>query len=407
MLTKKPFSLLIKPTSADCNLRCQYCFYLDRSSLYPESARHRMSGAVLEKMIAGYMATDQPQYAFSWQGGEPCLMGVDFFRQVTRLQQKYGRRGSIVANSLQTNATLIDDELAAHLAQFKFLVGVSLDGPREVHDHFRTTASGRGTHAAVLKGIECLKRHRVEFNILNLVTAANAKKGKEIYRYLTGLGCYYHQYIPCVEFDEKGEPLPFSVSGEEWGEFLCGIFDEWYQSDTRKVSVRLFDSVLNFMVNGVYNICHLGGHCSQYFVVEHNGDVYPCDFFVEAARKLGNIAANPWDELLQSSAYRVFGDQKSRWNSRCATCAYLNYCSGDCLKHRFYGSANPEQTSWLCQGWRQFYEHSLPRFEKLALALLQERGHMNSKIPNVKAGRNDPCFCGSGKQYKKCHGSNS
>lgn len=409
---QKSFSLLVKPASADCNLRCQYCFYLDHSSLYPEVKRHRMPDGVLERMIQSYMATDQPQYTFGWQGGEPTLMGVDFFRRVVELQKKYGRSGAVVSNGLQTNATLIDDEFAAHLGKYKFLVGTSLDGPQKLHDRFRLTVDGRGSHADVLKGIECLKRNKVEFNILTLVSKGNVGHVPEVYRYLCDMGFYYHQYIPCVEFDSKGQPLPYTITGEEWGEFLCRLFDEWYKNDTRRVSIRHFDSILVLMVDGGYTVCHLGGNCCQYFVVEYNGDVYPCDFFVQPATRLGNVMENSWQELQSSPKYHEFGRQKNLWNDQCSRCPYLLYCSGDCLKHRIYSGNPPEHLSWLCAGWKMFYQHTLPRFKELATSIVKDRQRYGWKSPWRNTGlfvderfeRNEPCFCGSGRKYKKCHG---
>ena len=369
----RQFSLLIKPASADCNLHCPYCFYLDRSALYPETKRHRMSEEVLTQMISSYMKTAQKQYAFGWQGGEPTIMGVDFFRRVTDLQQKYGKNGALVANGLQTNATLIDGEFAKHLAKYKFLVGVSLDGPENIHNRYRITADGRGSYINVLRGIEHLKQNNVEFNILTLVTSANVKKGRDVYRFLCDMGFFYHQYIPCVEFDGKGSPMPFSVSGEEWGDFLCEIFDEWIKRDTRKVSMRLFDSILALMVDGVRNACNMGDNCCQYFVVEHNGDIYPCDFFVDSDKKLGNIMNDSWKELQVSPKYMEFGRKKSLWNKECEKCEYLKYCMGDCPKHRFYKGDNPDNLSWLCKGWKQFFSHSLPEFKKLALSIKGQR----------------------------------
>ena len=347
----QPFSLLVKPSSADCNLCCEYCFYLERSTLYPESKRHRMPDKVLVQMISSYMKTEQKQYAFGWQGGEPTLMGVDFFRRVTELQQKYGRSGALVANGLQTNATLIDKEFAKHLAKYKFLVGVSLDGSENIHNRYRITADGHESYTDVLRGIEHLKQNNVEFNILTLVTSANVKKAKEVYSFLCDMGFFYHQYIPCVEFDDKGHPMPFSINGEEWGDFLCEIFDEWIREDTRKVSVRLFDSILTLIVDGVYNVCHMGDNCCQYFVVEHNGDIYPCDFFVESNKKLGNIMNDSWEELQNSPKYIEFGRKKALWNEGCNHCEYLKYCSGDCLKHRLYKRDNSKDLSLLCKGW--------------------------------------------------------
>ncbi|NOZ74029.1 MAG: anaerobic sulfatase maturase [FCB group bacterium] len=398
----KPFSLLIKPTSADCNLHCKYCFYLDRNTLYPESKRHRMSDKVLEQMISGYMSTRQPQYIFNWQGGEPTLMGTTFFQKVIQLQQKYGKRGVSVSNSLQTNATLINDELAQILAQYNFLVGVSLDGPADVHDQNRLTIKGRGSHKDVLDGIECLNRNKVEFNILTLVNSANVKNGRELYRYLRDMGLVFHQYIPCVEFDGNDKPLPFTITADDWGTFLCDIFDEWSRTDTRKVSVRLFDSILAVIVDGVYTECSMDRNCCQYFVVEYNGDVFPCDFYVESDLKLGNIMEDSWEALLQSSKYSVFGQQKTAWNPACSGCEYLQYCSGDCLKHR--QNNRPQGLSWLCAGWKQFYQHSISDFQRLAGEIIKARKQFTRQGSPSTIGRNQPCPCGSGKKYKKCCG---
>lgn len=217
----RPFSLLIKPASADCNLRCEYCFYLDTSRLYSTSLRHRMSDEVLEQLVKSYMATIQPTYSFAWQGGEPTLMGLDFFRKVVALQKHYGSKGAIISNSLQTNVTRIDEKLARHFARYCFLLGCSLDGPDGIHDRYRRTAGGNATHEMVMSGIDTLKRHGVEFNILALVSKANVEQASEIYQYLTGKGFFFQQYIPCVEFGEDGKLLPVAINGREWGEFLC------------------------------------------------------------------------------------------------------------------------------------------------------------------------------------------
>ncbi len=406
------FSLLVKPASADCNLRCSYCFYYDRKSLYPETPRPRMTDEVLERMISGYMATAQPTYSFGWQGGEPTLMGADFFQRVTALQEAHGRPGAVVANGLQTNATLITDDLAAHLARYRFLVGVSLDGPGPVHDRYRVSVDGRGSHARVLEGLETLRKHRVEFNVLVLVTRANAERPAEIYRYLVDLGVEYHQYIPCVEVDAAGDLLPYSVDGPLWGRFLCGIFDEWSRGDVRRVSVRAFDSVLTMLVDGAANVCHMGTDCRQYFVVEHNGDVYPCDFFVTKDLKLGNVMSDGWDALASSPVFREFGARKRRWNAECDACPFVHLCAGDCLKHRLRNGGDPDRASLLCEGWKQFYGRTLPAFEALASGIRRERSASRRQLaPRAAAGvaagpvgRNDPCPCGSGRKYKHCCG---
>ncbi|MBN1557890.1 MAG: anaerobic sulfatase maturase [Lentisphaerae bacterium] len=407
----KPFSLLIKPASADCNLRCTYCFYLDHKALYPETRTHRMSDAVLEQMIASFMRTPQSQYAFGWQGGEPTLMGLEFFQRITGLQQKYGRSGAVVSNGLQTNGLLIDEPFARHLARYNFLIGLSVDGPAEIHNHYRRYADGRGSHAGVMKTLGILKKHHVEHNVLTLVNNLNVQRPREIYHYLLDLGVLFHQYIECVEFDERGNLQPFAVTGEAWGDFLCTIFDEWYKHDTRRVSIRLFDSILAMMVDGVPNVCAMGTDCRQYFVVEYNGDVYPCDFFVRPELKLGNVMTGTWDAFLASPVYREFGARKHRWNARCASCKFLRYCAGDCPKNRPTQGADPARLSVLCPGWLQFYKHTFSRFGQLADQIRAERQRQAlpagapAAPPRRRIGRNDPCPCGSGKKYKFCCGA--
>ena len=395
----QPFSLLIKPASADCNLRCEYCFYLEKCHLYPDSKRHRMSEDVLEQMVRTYMATEQPVYTFGWQGGEPTLMEIEFFRKVTDLQKKYGRSGAVVANGLQTNATLINDSLAAHFARFRFLLGCSLDGPPEIHDRYRVTAGGKPTHGRVLKGLETLNRNGVEYNILILVSKANIRKAREVYRYLVHNGFYYHQYIPCVEFDAEGKLLPFAIQDEEWGEFLCALFDEWYPQDINRASIRHFDAVINKMVNETTDVCTLSRNCCQYFVIEHNGDIYPCDFFVQKNLKIGNIMEITWKEALTSPIYRSFGGLKSRWHKDCKLCDCLNVCNGDCLKHRIYDGNPSDNLSWLCNGWRQFIRHSRVQFQEITQAI---KSRLDLQLGGV--GRNVPCPCGSGRKFKKCCG---
>ncbi len=340
------------------------------------------------------------------------MMGVEFFRKATKLQEKYGKNGAVVSNGLQTNAQLIDDEFADHFAKYKFLLGISLDGPEAIHNFYRKDLSGRGSHAQVMKAVDTLEKHNVEFNILSLASAANVNKPKELYEYYQEHGFNFLQFIPCVEFDNHNKPLPFSITGKQWGEFLCEIFDIWIKKDTRKVSIRFFDSIMALLVDNVRNICHIGRNCCQYFVVEHNGDVYPCDFFVNQELKLGNICETSWEELQESPLYKHFGADKAKWQSKCAKCEFLSICSGDCLKHRIYGTiTTPENLSWLCEGWEMFYRHSLPGFKKLAEEIKKERireeaRQMAAKNPQAfqHAERNTPCPCGSGKKFKKCCG---
>jgi uncharacterized protein len=404
---KSPFfSLLIKPASADCNLRCAYCFYIQKSSLYPETRTHRMPDAVLERIISSYMQTEQPQYSFGWQGGEPTLPGLDFFINIVRLQKKYGRPGSIVANGLQTNAVLIDDNIAGYLSRYKFLVGVSIDGPEEFHDTLRKTADGAGSHQKVLSGITCMKRHNVALNALVVVNALNVHYPKKTFDYLCDLGFVFQQYIPCIDFDQKGNIRPWSITGEEWGEFLCSLFDEWYDKINKGISIRLFDSILEYLVLGNKNMCSMRKACDSYLLVEYNGDVYPCDFFVEPPLKLGNIMDSGWEDLLNCAKRIEFAGQKDITNRECESCPYFDLCAGDCLKHRFRENRDTRNISWLCAGLKMFYGHSLKKLTTLAEKIKAQ----NPAVPHTqsgKAGPNAPCPCGSGLKYKRCCGKSS
>ncbi len=340
-------------------------------------------------------------------------MGVNFFRKITDLQKKHGRAGTRIANGIQTNATLIDDAAAEHFARYRFLIGCSLDGPAHLHNRYRRSAGGSPSHAAVLKGINRLVRHQVEFNILVLVSQANVQQAKEVYRYLVDQGFHYHQYIPCVEFDSKGDLLPFAITDRQWGDFMCEIFDLWYYRDRRTVSVRYFDSILQKLVDGSCNICTLGDNCCQYFVVEYNGDIYPCDFFVREDLKIGNIRDMSWGYALTSTLYKDFGHQKSRCNPACMTCDCRDLCMGDCLKNRLYGNSEARNISWLCSGWQQLIRHTRDKLQDIADGIRESRIRADQRMLRLEAGRhrvvprtgrNQPCPCGSGRKYKKCCG---
>jgi uncharacterized protein len=400
----QPFSLLIKPASADCNLHCDYCFYLDKGRLYPNDQRKRMNNGLLEHVIRSYLATDQPIYSFSWQGGEPTLMGLDFFKQAVEYQLRFRQDGARVTNGLQTNGTLLTAEWAKFLVRHQFLVGVSLDGSESIHNRYRTTASGMGSYASVIEGIELLQSNNVEFNILTLVSQANADKPLEVYKFLRDeLHCHYHQYIECVEFDSSGGLTDYSITGPQWAAFLCAIFDEWVRHDTNRVSVRLFDSIITTMLSQTPTMCTFGRDCRHYLVVEHNGDVYPCDFYVEEAMKLGNVMLDDWSTLLSTKCYADFGQRKQLFSQTCRTCPFVKLCAGDCQKNRWTKSYKPNSDSVLCDGWKQFYAHSMPTFKKLVKKLekIQSRNSQNISSPGA-IGRNDLCPCGSSRKYKKC-----
>ncbi|MCF8104902.1 MAG: anaerobic sulfatase maturase [Desulfohalobiaceae bacterium] len=367
------FSLLLKPASADCNLSCDYCFYLEKKGLYPESKTRRMSHEVLEQVIRSYLGTSQPVYSMIWQGGEPTLMGEAFFEKVVALQKQFAPRGARISNSLQTNATRISQELAAHLGRYRFLAGCSLDGPPGMHNRYRKTPRGKGTHSRVMRGVRTLRQHRVPVNALVLVSAANVKHPATVYRHLKNKGFSYLQFVPCLEFDSRGRPLPYSIGAKDWALFLNRVFDEWYASDQSRISIRLFESLLARLVFGRAGECVFAERCDRYFVVEHNGDIYPCDFFVDPGYKIGNILDLTWEEALQSPVYRNFAGLKRQWSLDCDSCAYQSLCLGDCLKYRMHPGQDPRRLSRLCPGWKLFYAHSLERLQALAREIAKGR----------------------------------
>lgn len=402
------FSLLLKPVSFNCNLHCEYCFYLEKCSLFADTRHHRMDDSILEKTIRTFLKTKQPIYSFGWQGGEPTLIGLDFFKKIVAYQERYFSAGSTITNGLQTNGTLLTNEWAEFLTEQRFLVGISLDGPEDIHNTYRNSHSGKGSYASVIKGIECLKRYSTEFNILTLVSQANIKKPLEVYRFLRDeLNCLYHQYIECVEFDQTGNLKDFSISGQEWGDFLCTIFDEWINNDTNHVSVRLFDSIITTMLNKTPTLCSFGQDCRHYFAVEYNGDIYPCDFYVEEEMKLGNIMEDNWTELLSSKKYEAFGQKKRLLDHDCNKCSFVTICAGDCQKNRLSKNTIPYSKSMLCDGWKQFYKYSMPSFKKLVKKLERKKSRTGTNASSHRhIGRNDSCPCGSGQKYKKCCFSN-
>ncbi len=364
----QPFSLLIKPSGSDCNIDCQYCFYKCRA---PEigQGRQRMSDEVLEKLIKDYMELRFPMCGFAWQGGEPTLMGLDFYQKVVEWQKQYGTSGQEVGNSLQTNAILLDnDQWCQFLHESQFLVGISIDGPKELHDHYRLDLGGHGTWDRVMRAIDCCKKNKVEFNTLSLVNHLTAEHPDEVFDFLVDLGMQYIQFIPCVEVDPStGQIADFSVTPQQYGDFLCRIFDRWLALGPTKLSVRDFDSILNYCVSGQHSICTFGRQCSQYIVIEHTGDVFPCDFFVEPQWRLGNIFETPIEKLAAGSLKRQFGRKKQNLANKCLICRHLAVCRGGCMKDRApFDRDNFGRESYFCQSYQQFFDHALPRFMELA-----------------------------------------
>lgn len=374
-----PFSLLVKPAGADCNLRCKYCFYIDHQASDPHSTR--MNDKTLRQLIQSYMSTEQKNYSFGWQGGEPTVMGLKFFKKVVKYQKIYGKPGSMVSNGLQTNGTLITEEWAKFLRNYHFLVGVSLDGPPLIHNKFRKTIENKPSHAQVLAGIHNLEKFGVEFNILSLINHHSANYAKEIFEYYLDNGFFYHQYIPCVEFHAENSKrlTSYSVTTKQWGDFLCTLFDLWFPKYVQKVSIRLFDTLFEYLVHGTVNSCQFSDQCGQYFVVEHDGSIYPCDFFVEPEFYLGNIHEINWKDIFHHSTYKEFQNNKkiAIKANNCSICKFSEFCNGGCRKHHINNDLH--QKDILCGGYQQFYKHALPKMKKLAIQYRKDQ-HIDTPV---------------------------
>jgi uncharacterized protein len=327
-----------------------------------------MSEEVLEKLVKDYMQLSFPMAGFAWQGGEPTLMGLDFYKKTVELQKKYGSPGQEVGNSLQTNAILLNDEWCRFLHENKFLVGVSIDGPKEFHDYYRLDHSGSGTFDKVMRAIEKCKQHKVEFNTLTLLNAKNIEHPDEVFDFLIGLGTRFVQFIPCVELQIGTNKITdFSITPQQYGEFLCRLFDRWYEYGTQKLSIRDFDSFLSYFVTGRHSICTFDKQCSQYIVIEHDGNAFCCDFFVEPKWKLGNIFETPIEKLAASKIKRTFAKAKKNICNKCLVCRHLAICRGGCMKDRApFDKDNFGKESYFCEGYKLFFDYALPKFTQIA-----------------------------------------
>lgn len=359
MSAPRPFQLLIKPVSADCNLRCEYCFYLRAAEVYPETPRHEMPDEVLETMIRGLLGYRFPETVFAWQGGEPTLAGLDFFRRVVELEQRHGAPGQTVGNAIQTNGLLIDEDWCRLFRDYRFLIGLSLDGPREIHDRYRSWASGEGTWERVMAAAAQMAQFEVEFNVLCVIHAGNVDLGVELLRWFAEQGFRYVQFIPCLEpGNERSVPV------DKYGAFLCDTFDYWSKEGFGRLSVRDFDAMLLSRMGAGDPLCTFGRVCNQYIVVEHNGDVYPCDFFVYDEWRLGNIMEAPLHSFLEHERYKEFAYRKSKV-AACRGCAWRAMCNGGCQKDRLFAGTAGDPSA-LCAAYRRFFAHAAPRLKALA-----------------------------------------
>jgi uncharacterized protein len=362
-----PFSLLIKPSGSDCNLDCKYCFYKTRDARIGQGAQ-RMSDEVLEKLVKDYMQLGFENCGFAWQGGEPTLMGLDFYKKVVELQKKYGKPGQSVSNALQTNGLLLDDKWCEFLAENNFLVGISIDGPKKYHDYYRLDHSGKGTFERIVKAINKCREYKVEYNTLTLLNDQNVEHPEEIFDFLLGLDVDFMQFIPCVELSpESGEVADFSITPQQYGEFLCRLFDKWYEHGVDKVSIRDFDSILNYCLTGRHTICTFGRKCADYIVIEHQGDAFCCDFFVEKRWRLGNIFETPIEKLASSDKKKEFAEKKNNLSNKCLVCRHLSVCRGGCMKDRApFDKENYGRESYFCEGYLRFFDYTMPKFMQIA-----------------------------------------
>ncbi|MCC6174096.1 MAG: anaerobic sulfatase maturase [Chloroflexi bacterium] len=440
------FHVIVKPTGATCNLDCTYCFFLSKEMLYP-SSKFRMSDEVLEQYIRQLIEGHRtPEVTIAWQGGEPTLMGLDFFRRTVEYARKYQKPGTRIEHTIQTNGTLLDDEWCSFFKEHGFLVGISLDGPRALHDTYRVDKGGKPTFDRVMRGIELLKRHEVEFNTLTTVHAANADRPLEVYRFLRDeVGSRFVQFIPIVEratpellpvanegwSERRASQRPLyvqagnlvterSVQPEQWGQFLIAVFEEWIRRDVGTVFLQMFESALASWLGLPPGLCVFAEECGTALALEHNGDLYSCDHFVEPAFRLGNITELPMVDLVASERQRAFGAAKrDRLPRYCRECPVLFACNGECPRNRFILTPDGEPgLNYLCAGYRAFFTHidrpmrvmgdllrrGLPADGIMAIV---ERADREFQTAVVKAGRNAPCPCGSGQKVKRCHGGPS
>lgn len=389
----RPLYVMLKPAGSLCNLRCKYCYYLEKNNLYQEQKSHVISDQMLEKFIKEYIESQTtPDVLFCWHGGETLMRPISFYRRALELQRRYagGRR---IDNSIQTNATLLTDEWCQFFRENNFLVGVSIDGPQEFHDEYRRTATGKPTFHKVMQGIRLLNKHGVEWNALAVVNDFNAEYPLDFYHFFKEIGCHYIQFTPIVErkvirndglslapgMEEGGELIDFSVTPEQWGNFLCTIFDEWVRNDVGNYYIQIFDATLANWVGVQPGLCTLAKECGHAGVMEFNGDVYSCDHFVYPEHLLGNIQNKTITEMMYGEKQKEFARLKHDClPQQCRECQWQFACHGECPKNRFtrdkYG--NPG-LNYLCRGYRQFFEHVKPYMDFMKGELAAKRPPAN------------------------------
>lgn len=445
----RAFHVMVKPTGPICNIDCKYCFYLQAESLYPQTRQWHMTDDVLENFIRQYIQQqDVPEVSFAWQGGEPTLLGVDFFRRVVEIQRRYAD-GKRIANAFQTNGILINDEWAEFLAAHDFLVGVSIDGPRELHDIYRVDRRGAGTFDRVIRGLDFLKKHNTQFNTLTVVNHHNSHEPIAVYRFLKEIDSRFHQFIPLVERLPDSEPAvpltvnrqaiarhahalaeppeligasagherravtDWSVESDQYGIFLCAIFDEWIRQDVGSIFVQLFEVAIGVWMGLPPSLCVFSETCGAAAAIEHNGDLYSCDHYVFPKYRLGNVMTQSLGQMMGSPQQRRFGDDKRDTLPRyCRKCDVRFACNGECPKHRFATTPDGESgLNYLCPSYKRFFHHIDPAMKKMCALLRAGRPADHIMLPDPWSSRpplpDHPCPCGSGMKFKRCCGKRS
>jgi len=409
----REFQVMVKPIGAVCNLDCSYCYYLTKSALYPKGQSPRMADDLLESYIIQHIeACPKELIFFLWHGGEPTMLGLDYFRRIVELQRKHRPAGRRILNGIQTNATLLDEEWCRFLAAEHFQVGISIDGPKELHDPYRITKAGRPTHKRVMESFRLLKRHRVACDVLCVVHRWNVREPTAVYRFFREIGADFLQFLPLVVREGEMGVSPETVPAEAYGNFLCTVFEEWVRDDTGRLAIQNFDEAARPLRGVDHAVCIFRATCGDVVVVEHNGDFYSCDHFVDQEHRLGNIRETPLVEMLESPAQREFGRKKRDALPRfCRECEVLDACNGGCPKDRFLRTPDGEEgLNYLCAGFRRLFTRSRPYLQRIA-SLRQTGEPIERLVDRVRAEdreasrgtrRNDPCPCGSGRKYKKC-----
>jgi len=408
--TSREFQIFVKPAGAVCNLDCQYCYYRDKRSLYPGTGALRMTDELLERYIVQQIETaGGPETVFSWHGGEPTTLGVDFFRRAVELERRHRPAGWRIRNGIQTNGVLLDEEWCRFLAAEGFTVGLSLDGPAGLHDPYRITRGGHSTHRQAMRGYELLRKHGVATDILCVVHNLNVSQPLTVYRFFREIGASFLGFLPAVEQAPElpGGVGPYTPPADAYGAFLCRIFDEWIERDTARIAVQAFEEAARPALGMEHSLCVFRETCGQIPVVEHNGDFFPCDHYVDREHRLGNIGETPLAELLNGPAQRAFGEAKRDTLPRfCRECEVLAMCHGGCPKYRFTRTPDGEEgLNYLCAGLKRFFLHSRGPIARLVARGREQEARPAPPEAPASAGRNDPCPCGSRRKFKKCCGA--